>query len=113
MHRRPRLTLIVTVRPVQGRTLGVRAQSSGDIPERWRRRGVWREQLEPLAPNQLALDDAVDFEVFDRRRVSAEACFVTGGGDLLAPGLGLFARVPDFNDPDFAVSPRAGPPRSA
>ena len=50
----------------------------------------------------------MDFEVFDRRRASAKACFLTGSGDLLAPGLGLFARVPDFNDPYRAVLAESG-----
>src|SRR4051812_6982979 len=67
---------------------------------RRKRRG---QPLVPPAPSRLALEDAVYLEVLDRRRTVAEACFTAGGSDLLAPGLGLFARIPSFEDAHLSV----------
>ena len=63
---------------------------------------------DPLAPNQLALGDSVDFQVFDHRRAVTKACLVAGSGDLLRPSFGLFSRVPDFDDADLPVRAECG-----
>jgi hypothetical protein len=49
----------------------------------------------------------VDFQVFDHRR-AVKTCLVAGSGDLLRPSLGLFARVPDFDDADLPVFAECG-----
>jgi hypothetical protein len=61
------------------------------------------KDLHKLAPSQLALDGAVDLQVFDRGCAVTESSLGAGGHDLLAPRLGLLARVPDLNDPYLAV----------
>src|SRR5260370_10050351 len=53
--------------------------------------------------NRLALNDSVDFEVFDRWRPVSEARLRADSHHLFAPRLRLFTRVPYLKDPDLSV----------
>lgn len=57
----------------------------------------------PYRGAALALNDAVDVEVFDCGGSVAESCLVPGRHYFLTPGFGLLARVPDLDGQIFNV----------